>query len=161
MTRSTKHKRGSIIGRIQRLSGSHEKRALVGSESITSKTRNRNDDCDDASEASSEAAEPRRLFFNDALPKELLDDEGEPVQHFPRNKIRTAKYTALSFVPKNLWFQFHNVANIYFLFVVILVVSTVIPAYYLMMPMLDPLPTKMHRFSLFSAQLTLDFNPSP
>ncbi|KXH48036.1 phospholipid-translocating P-type ATPase [Colletotrichum simmondsii] len=63
----------------------------------------------------------RKMFFNLPLPAELLDEEGHPSQHFPRNKIRTAKYTPISFVPKNLWFQFQNIANIFFLFLVILV----------------------------------------
>ncbi|GKT92558.1 LOW QUALITY PROTEIN: phospholipid-translocating P-type ATPase domain-containing protein [Colletotrichum tofieldiae] len=53
--------------------------------------------------------------------RKLLDEEGHPILHFPRNKIRTAKYTPLSFIPKNLWFQFQNIANIFFLFLVILV----------------------------------------
>jgi phospholipid-translocating ATPase len=75
-------------------------------------------------ENAKEATTGRRLFFNLPLPPALLNDEGSPIQTFTRNKIRTAKYTPLSFVPKNLWFQFHNVANIYFLFMVILVVST-------------------------------------
>jgi phospholipid-translocating ATPase len=29
----------------------------------------------------------------------------------------------LSFIPKNLWYQFHNIANVYFLFLIILNVS--------------------------------------
>lgn len=70
-----------------------------------------------------EESNDRSLFFNIPLPQELLDENGAPIQSFPRNKIRTAKYTPLSFIPKNLWFQFHNVANIFFLFLVILVVS--------------------------------------
>lgn len=70
-----------------------------------------------------EEHENRTLFFNQPLPNEFLDENGAPNQTFIRNKIRTAKYTPLSFVPKNLWFQFHNVANIFFLFLVILVVS--------------------------------------
>lgn len=65
----------------------------------------------------------RTLYFNQPLPESYLDEEGNPVLSFPRNKIRTAKYTPLSFVPKNLWIQFHNIANIFFLFLVILVVS--------------------------------------
>lgn len=65
----------------------------------------------------------RKLFVNLPLPDDLVDEEGRPSQQFARNKIRTAKYTPLSFIPKNLWFQFHNIANIFFLFVVILVVS--------------------------------------
>ncbi|KAF6830667.1 phospholipid-translocating p-type atpase domain-containing protein [Colletotrichum musicola] len=62
----------------------------------------------------------RKLFFNLPLPQEFKDEEGHPTQHFTRNKIRTAKYTPLSFIPKNLWFQFQNIANVFFLFIVIL-----------------------------------------
>lgn len=65
----------------------------------------------------------RRIFFNQPLPDDARDEEGHPTTQFVRNKIRTAKYTPLSFVPKNLWFQFHNIANIYFLFIIILSVS--------------------------------------
>lgn len=36
------------------------------------------------------------------------------------NKIRTTKYTLLSFLPKNLFEQFHRIANVYFIFIVLL-----------------------------------------
>ena len=65
----------------------------------------------------------RRIHFNIPLPDAAKDEDGHPIARYERNKIRTAKYTPLSFVPKNLWFQFHNVANIYFLFVILLGVS--------------------------------------
>jgi hypothetical protein len=68
---------------------------------------------------------PRKVFFNIPLPPEAVDENGLPLQHYRRNKIRTAKYTPLSFVPKNLYYQFHNIANIYFLFLIILTVSLV------------------------------------
>lgn len=68
--------------------------------------------------------QPRRIFFNTPLPSELLDEDGAPIQQFSRNKIRTAKYTPLIFIPKNLWLQFHNIANVYFLFVTILAVGS-------------------------------------
>ena len=64
--------------------------------------------------------EKRTIYFNLPLPKELRHDDGRPRHHFTRNKIRTAKYTPLSFLPKNLYLQFHTVANIYFFFIVIL-----------------------------------------
>ncbi|KOC66842.1 putative phospholipid-transporting ATPase VD [Habropoda laboriosa] len=36
------------------------------------------------------------------------------------NRVRTTKYTMLSFLPRNLLEQFHRVANIYFIFIVLL-----------------------------------------
>ncbi|XP_050308196.1 phospholipid-transporting ATPase VA isoform X2 [Anthonomus grandis grandis] len=36
------------------------------------------------------------------------------------NRIRTTKYTLLSFLPRNLLEQFHRVANLYFIFIVLL-----------------------------------------
>lgn len=38
----------------------------------------------------------------------------------PDNRIRTTKYTLLSFLPKNLLEQFHRVANLYFILIVLL-----------------------------------------
>lgn len=74
-----------------------------------------------SSEADSDDQEGgRTVYFNVPLPAHEKDDEGAPLAHYARNKIRTAKYTPLSFIPKNLWFQFHNVANMYFLFIIIL-----------------------------------------
>ncbi|XP_066278383.1 phospholipid-transporting ATPase VA-like isoform X1 [Branchiostoma lanceolatum] len=46
------------------------------------------------------------------------DRAGNP--HYPDNKIQTTKYTILSFLPKNLFEQFHRLANVYFLFIVCL-----------------------------------------
>lgn len=43
-----------------------------------------------------------------------------PNGYTPNNKIRTTKYTLLTFLPKNLIEQFHRVANLYFIFIVIL-----------------------------------------
>lgn len=37
-----------------------------------------------------------------------------------RFRVRTTKYTALSFLPRNLLEQFHRVANLYFIFIVLL-----------------------------------------
>jgi hypothetical protein len=39
------------------------------------------------------------------------------------NAVFTAKYTLISFIPKALFEQFRRVANIYFLFIAILMVS--------------------------------------
>lgn len=69
----------------------------------------------------------QKVFFNMPLSDDLLDPEtGIPTVQYPRNKVRTTKYTPLSFIPKNLYYQFQNIANVYFLLIVILGVS---PAY--------------------------------
>jgi phospholipid-translocating ATPase len=39
---------------------------------------------------------------------------------FTDNKIKTTKYSFLTFVPKNLFEQFHRFANLYFVFIVVL-----------------------------------------
>lgn len=39
---------------------------------------------------------------------------------YPPNEVKTSKYTVFSFLPRNLYEQFHGVANFYFLGVVIL-----------------------------------------
>jgi magnesium-transporting ATPase (P-type) len=41
-------------------------------------------------------------------------------RRFIRNKIRTTKYTWFTFVPKNLFEQFSKMANVYFLFIMVL-----------------------------------------
>ncbi|CAN6597587.1 phospholipid-transporting ATPase Dnf1p [Trichomonascus vanleenenianus] len=63
----------------------------------------------------------RTLYINQPLPEQELDPETHlPKNRYPRNKVRTTKYTPLSFIPKDLYYQFHNIANIYFLFIAIL-----------------------------------------
>ncbi|XP_059779042.1 phospholipid-transporting ATPase VD isoform X1 [Balaenoptera ricei] len=50
-----------------------------------------------------------------------LQDEYEKFSGtYVNNRIRTTKYTLLNFVPRNLFEQFHRVANLYFLFLVVL-----------------------------------------
>ncbi|SCU90430.1 LADA_0F04016g1_1 [Lachancea dasiensis] len=74
------------------------------------------DDLEDGNRAS----ELRFIYYNTPLPEQYLDEEGKPIIEYPRNKIRTTKYTALTFFPKNLYLQFQNVANVYFLIMIIL-----------------------------------------
>ncbi|KAJ1821527.1 phospholipid transporting ATPase [Coemansia sp. RSA 2671] len=74
--------------------------------------------------AEAEAAEAavgarRTVYVNVELPPSALDGHGRAPQ-YPANQIRTAKYTVLSFVPKNLFEQFRRAANMYFLFLLIL-----------------------------------------
>ena len=115
---SGQQKRVSILDRF------HHKRSTSGEKkSHEQETSPPLDEIQEAPEEQKDAEEAggrRRIFFNIPLPDDAKDPEGHPLQNFGRNKIRTAKYTAVSFIPKNLWFQFHNVANIYFLFVIVL-----------------------------------------
>jgi phospholipid-translocating ATPase len=122
--KSGKNKRMSILNRRHQKNGSNEKNQITEG----------GDNAGDASTAAEgdiaqleeeEEKDDRTLWFNLPLPDEQKDEEGHPLRIYARNKIRTAKYTPLSFIPKNLWFQFHNVANIFFLFIVILVVSPI------------------------------------
>jgi phospholipid-translocating ATPase len=128
--KSSNRKRKSLIGRMnhKKNNPNEKNRMSSGTESSQRKDDEPEEDAlkkndDDASTQTQETIEPRRVLFNIPLPRDMKDDDGHPVNHYPRNKIRTAKYTPLSFVPKNLWLQFHNVANIYFLFLTILAVG--------------------------------------
>ncbi|KAG9288261.1 hypothetical protein G9A89_021292 [Geosiphon pyriformis] len=62
----------------------------------------------------------RQVFVNGPLPKTKLDAKGRPAHVYVTNKVKTSKYTLLSFIPKNLYEQFRRVANFFFLALVIL-----------------------------------------
>ncbi|KAI1979803.1 phospholipid transporting ATPase [Ophidiomyces ophidiicola] len=107
-------KRISIVDRFQkRLSLKEEKRESTAS----SLPKGRQSP---EGSASTDDSDQRRIYFNTPIAPEDKDEDGNLNASYARNKIRTAKYTPLSFVPKNLWFQFHNIANVYFLFIIIL-----------------------------------------
>jgi len=117
-------KRVSIIDRLNKANHNEKKRDSGGS--LANIDHDHDGDDNDGSEHSEENADgdlPRSVFVNMPLPQEFLDENGHPSRTYQRNKIRTAKYTPLSFIPKNLWYQFHNIANIYFFFMIILTVS--------------------------------------
>ncbi|KAJ8679281.1 hypothetical protein QAD02_015068 [Eretmocerus hayati] len=59
------------------------------------------------------------------LPTHLLPPKATAKSHTANgqtvdNKVRTTKYNTLTFLPRNLFEQFHRVANIYFIFIVML-----------------------------------------
>ncbi|KAK7880414.1 hypothetical protein WMY93_032948 [Mugilogobius chulae] len=56
-------------------------------------------------------------------------DETHPNRHYASNKIKTTKYTLLSFLPKNLFEQFHRFANVYFVFIALLNFVPVVNAF--------------------------------
>uniref|UniRef100_A0A8C6TF84 Phospholipid-transporting ATPase n=1 Tax=Neogobius melanostomus TaxID=47308 RepID=A0A8C6TF84_9GOBI len=55
--------------------------------------------------------------------------EESPNRHYANNKIKTTKYTLLSFLPKNLFEQFHRFANVYFVFIALLNFVPVVNAF--------------------------------
>lgn len=115
-------KRKSLFNRRLSRRGADEKRQSGGSDVADGKTEN--DVGHEGEEGEEgEASSTRRIYFNTPLPASERDENGKPIHQYARNKIRTAKYTPLSFVPKNLWYQFHNIANIYFFIIIILDVS--------------------------------------
>lgn len=120
-------KRVSILNRFHRRSALHEKRKSAASIASSSKSNPKTPTAANAvGTDEQEKGEPRSIYCNIPLPEHMLNDEGHPRTEYVRNKVRTAKYTPLSFVPKNLYLQFQNVANIYFLIIVILNVSLAI-----------------------------------
>lgn len=50
--------------------------------------------------------------------KKSLETFRKTWSKYKGNKIRTTKYTLLSFLPKNLFEQFHRLANFYFLILI-------------------------------------------
>ncbi|KAJ6607681.1 phospholipid-translocating P-type ATPase [Mycena sp. CBHHK59/15] len=62
----------------------------------------------------------RNVYVNTPLAPGEVDGRGDPLVRYPRNKVRTTKYTIVTFIPKNLYEQFRRVANLFFLTLVIL-----------------------------------------
>lgn len=116
-------KRGSIIGRLNKTHGEKKRDSGDPSKNHSNGQDPALDNIEEEPEDDEEGAGPRSVYVNMELPAQFTDEEGKPKTTYKRNKIRTAKYTPLSFIPKNLYYQFHNIANIYFLFLIILTVS--------------------------------------
>ncbi|XP_051929664.1 phospholipid-transporting ATPase VA isoform X2 [Hippocampus zosterae] len=57
------------------------------------------------------------------------EDDNNPNRQYADNKIKTTKYTVLSFLPKNLFEQFHRFANVYFVFIALLNFVPVVNAF--------------------------------
>ncbi|XP_026671394.1 probable phospholipid-transporting ATPase VA isoform X2 [Ceratina calcarata] len=67
---------------------------------------------------------PEEPRLRTIVPNHLVPPKTPPSQHpngkRVNNRVRTTKYTILSFLPRNLLEQFRRVANIYFIFIVLL-----------------------------------------
>lgn len=113
------NKRSSILKRVPMVtvSSSDEK----SNSNRSSKTP---DESDQGRDEQISKPNSRTIYLNVPLPDEAKTKEGHNKQHFPRNKIRTSRYTPISFIPKNLYYQFHNIANCYFLFLIVLSVRS-------------------------------------
>lgn len=61
----------------------------------------------------------RLIVPNHVLPTNIPKRE-HPNSKYKGNQINTTKYNWLTFLPKNLYEQFHRIANLYFIFIVIL-----------------------------------------
>ncbi|XP_052793308.1 phospholipid-transporting ATPase VB-like isoform X2 [Mya arenaria] len=61
-----------------------------------------------------------RLVVPNHTLEESVKSPGHPNRDFASNGIKTTKYSLITFLPKNLFEQFHRFANLYFLFVVAL-----------------------------------------
>ncbi|OBT97906.2 hypothetical protein VE01_03868 [Pseudogymnoascus verrucosus] len=122
--------RGSILDRLNRRPSRMEKKRESGVSDTTSVGGDNGDMREDPEEAETqgEGEGQRKVHFNIPLPPDALDEDGSPATTYPRNKIRTAKYTPLSFLPKNIWLQFHNIANVYFFILIILTIFTIFGA---------------------------------
>lgn len=79
----------------------------------------------------------RSVYVNLVLPTVQVDKHGDPIARYVRNKVRTTKYTIITFFPKNMWEQFRNVANIYFF---ILIIFQVFPIFGAATPQVAMLP---------------------
>jgi phospholipid-translocating ATPase len=107
---------GGIKKRVSIIDRFHKRSDLRDEKRKSNNTSASTNDGQDASQAGPN----RRIYFSIPIPESERDEDGHLRITYPRNKIRTSKYTALTFVPYNIWLQFHNIANIYFLFVIIL-----------------------------------------
>jgi phospholipid-translocating ATPase len=135
---ATQHKKGksgtrkrmSILNRLhhrpsQNSEKTRDSEGSMGTDLGSVPARPQQEDVDQDADASDLVA--RTVYFNMPLPAHAADENGHPLVHYRRNKIRTSKYTPLTFIPKDLWYQFHNIANIYFFALIILSVSSYPP----------------------------------
>ena len=121
--KDARSKRDRIMSRLSLRGAHNEKHRESGGSSSTGTHSAAFDAVGDGSQDGSDEA-GRRIFFNMPLPPEARDKDGKPIAQYNRNKIRTAKYTPLTFIPKDLFYQFHNIANVYFLSLIVLGVSS-------------------------------------
>ncbi|XP_071670893.1 phospholipid-transporting ATPase VB isoform X2 [Patagioenas fasciata] len=72
--------------------------------------------------------ENKRVIISN-LPFESNKWKENPNRHYDSNKIKTTRYTILTFLPKNIYEQLHRFANIYFMFIALLNFVPVVNAF--------------------------------
>lgn len=82
-------------------------------------------------------AKRRNIYLNMPLLPNEVNSRGEPTAVYPRNKVRTSKYTVFTFLPRFLFEQFRRIANVYFLGLVVL---QVFPTFGATVPQIAMLP---------------------
>jgi len=55
------------------------------------------------------------------------DREKNSQVNYSSNYVQTTRYNAITFIPKNLWEQFHRIANIFFVFLMFLTLTPISP----------------------------------
>ncbi|KAF8221432.1 phospholipid-translocating P-type ATPase [Tricholoma matsutake] len=106
-------RKSSRRGKASRFFRKHEKRPEVATEAVSTKEI---------------PGVRRNVYVNHPLSAIESDSRGEPLVQYVRNKVRTTKYTIVTFIPKNLFEQFRRVANLFFLTIVILQVFPIFGA---------------------------------
>ncbi|KAE9385611.1 phospholipid-translocating P-type ATPase, partial [Gymnopus androsaceus JB14] len=95
---------------------SRRRRGLFGRSNSEKKRARSSDTTSNNNTPSTEIPGVRRnVYVNHPLSHSELDQNGEPIVRYERNKVRTTKYTIVTFIPKNLFEQFRRAANILFL----------------------------------------------
>eukprot|EP00727_Mastigamoeba_balamuthi_P007991 m51a1_g3812 putative probable phospholipid-transporting atpase id isoform x2 (1077) ;mRNA; r:257639-262020 len=87
-----------------------------------------------AAEAQPEGQEAEAETY---YPIRMNEPEANALHPFPSNYARTTKYTILTFLPKNLFEQYHKLTNVYFLLIVVI---TLVPQISPMTPVTSILP---------------------
>lgn len=74
------------------------------------------------------AGSRRNIYLNMPLPSSDLNRSGEPRTMYPRNRVQTSKYNVVTFLPRFLFEQFHRLANVYFLGLVVMQIPSIFGA---------------------------------
>ncbi|KAF8628303.1 hypothetical protein AX17_006006 [Amanita inopinata Kibby_2008] len=107
--------------RAERRKSLRQKRSRFFRRNVEKERRTRSDTVSSLAPSTKEIPGSRRNVYVNHPPSAMeVDQYGEPLARYVRNKVRTTKYTIITFIPKNLYEQFRRVANLFFFSLVIL-----------------------------------------